>query len=109
MQDLVRLFLFRSKVFLCLNLPVKIDAYKVILFDFELAFDWIDEERQLAAPVGILLRGAPHLPERQLHSHLRQNLTRLLQTDIMRLLGHGWFIAFPHPLRCGMAPCCIGF
>ena len=80
-------------------------------FDFELAFDGIDEEGQLTASQGILLRGTLQLPDRELHTHLRQNLSRLLQANILWLLDHDdWpeLIASPHPLRCGKVLCCIG-
>jgi hypothetical protein len=50
----------------------------------------MEEERQFAAPLGILFRGALHLPERQLHTHLRQYLARFLQADVMRLLNHSF-------------------
>jgi hypothetical protein len=87
--------LFWSQVSLCVNLPFEIDTYEIILFDLELAFDGIDEEGQLTAPEGILFRSALHLPERKLHTHLRQKLPRLLQADILRLLDHTRRHSFP--------------
>ena len=82
--------LLRSQISLRFYLPFEIDAYEIILFDFELALNGIDEERQLAATVRILLGGALHLPKRHLHTHLGQKLPRLLQTDIMRLSDHNF-------------------
>ena len=52
-------------------------------------------------PWRVLLRGALHLPERQLHAHLRQNLTRFLQTDVMRLFDHAHSFLSSAALRYG--------
>ena len=78
MQGLARFCdLFRPQISLRFYLPLEINAYEIILFNFQLALDGIDKERQLAASLGVLFGGALHLPKRQLHAHLRQNLSRL--------------------------------
>jgi hypothetical protein len=68
--------LSRSQISLCFNLFSEIDAHQIILFDFELTLYGVHEEGQLAAPLAVLLRGALHLPERELYADLRQDLTR---------------------------------
>jgi hypothetical protein len=92
MQDILPC-LFWSQISLRFNLPPEINAYKIILFDLEFALDGIYEEGQLAAPLAVLLRGALDLPERELDADLRQNLTRFLQIDVMRLSGAHSFLS----------------
>src|SRR5271165_6268294 len=93
--------LFRSQVSLGFHLFSEINAHQIVLFDLELALDGIYEEGQLTAPLAVLLRGALNLPERQLHTHLRQNLTRLLQIDVMRLPNHDHSLFSSAALRYG--------
>lgn len=88
MQDLCGFGLLWPKISLCFDLLFKIDVYQVVFFDFELAFDRIDKEGQLAAALRVLLGGALHLAQRQPHAHLRQKLARLLEPDVVGLLNH---------------------
>src|SRR5271169_6665711 len=90
MQAIRGIYLLRPQLVLGLDPFSEIDVHQIILFDFELAFDRVDEEWQFAASQRVLLGGALHLPQRQPHPQLGQNLTRFLQPDVLRVLDHSF-------------------
>jgi hypothetical protein len=70
----------------CLYLQITINSHQSPLLNLELAFNRIDEERQLPPALRVLVGGALHLALIQRNAHAGENLPGLLQIDVARLL-----------------------
>ena len=67
----------RTKVSLCCDLPLSVCVYQRLTLDFQLSFNGIDKERQLAASLRIGFGGTLDLTLRQLNAYLRERGTGL--------------------------------
>src|ERR1700676_55723 len=98
------------QIILRFHLSLHVDTLQSALFDFQLSFDRIDEERKFAPTPRVLIGGTLHLPRVQRHTHFREDLTGLLKVDITgvlhRISPSARITACVRPPRCGTAPCC---
>src|SRR6516162_7417362 len=94
----------------CLHLQISVYLYERALFDLQFSLNRVDEERQFASASRIHIGRPLHLSRAQGHPYFGEDLTGLLEADVMRLLDHAWptATASPRPPRCGRAPCCRG-